>query len=149
MDTCIVGQHTEKITQRVLKINASSKSLVGRLSDFNIYVISVLCFIGSVCAPDNATLKTGNHVFQCATAGPYNHHTICISWGLAPFVVLVLIWWAFTPSASRLAIELQHARPRLADLLKRSVRLENANALLLSLSFSQLGTRNLCSIHGF
>ena len=33
---------------------------------------------------------------------------------LAPFVALVLIWWAFVPSALRLAIELQHSRPRLA-----------------------------------
>ena len=33
---------------------------------------------------------------------------------LAPFVALVLIWWAFIPSAFRLAIELQRARPRFA-----------------------------------
>ena len=31
---------------------------------------------------------------------------------LAPFVALVLIWWASIPSAWRLAIELQHARQR-------------------------------------
>ena len=34
--------------------------------------------------------------------------------GLAPFVALVLIWWAFIPSALRLFIELQRARPRFA-----------------------------------
>ena len=28
---------------------------------------------------------------------------------LAPHVVMVLTWWVFTPSALRLAIELQHA----------------------------------------
>ena len=33
---------------------------------------------------------------------------------LAPFVAMVLIWWAFIPSALRLAIELQHSRPRSA-----------------------------------
>ena len=43
--------------------------------------------------------------------------------GLAPFVALVLIWWAFIPSALRLAIELQHARPRLAKALRKSIRL--------------------------
>ena len=58
--------------QRVLKINASTKSLVERLCDFKIYAIFVLGFIGSVCAPDKATLKAENHALQCATAGPYN-----------------------------------------------------------------------------
>ena len=61
-----------KIIQRVLKINASTKSLVERLCDFKIYAISVLSFTGSVCAPDKATLKAENHAFQCTTAGPYN-----------------------------------------------------------------------------
>ena len=46
-----------KNVQRVMKINASTKSLVERLCDLKIYVISVLSFIGSVCAPDKATLK--------------------------------------------------------------------------------------------
>ena len=62
----------EKIIQRVLKINASTKSLVERLCDFKICAISVLSFIGSVCAPDKATLKAENHALQCTTAGPYN-----------------------------------------------------------------------------
>ena len=48
------------------------KSLVERLCDFNIYAISVLSFIGSVCAPDKATLKAENHAFIFTTAGPYN-----------------------------------------------------------------------------
>ena len=34
--------------------------------------MSVLSFIGSVCAPDKATLKTENHALQGTTAGPYN-----------------------------------------------------------------------------
>ena len=55
-----------------MKINASTKSLVERLCDFKINAISVLSFIGSVCAPDKATLKAGNHALQCTTAGPYN-----------------------------------------------------------------------------
>ena len=56
----------------MLQIFASTKSLVERLSDFKIYAISVLCFVGSVCAPDKATLKAENHALQCTTAGPYN-----------------------------------------------------------------------------
>ena len=43
-----------------------------RLSDCVTYAISVLSFIGSVCEPDKATLKTENHALQCTTAGPYN-----------------------------------------------------------------------------
>ena len=60
----------KKFIQRVLKINASTKSLVERLCDFKIYAISVLSFIGSVCAPDKATLKAENHtpsVYNCKT----------------------------------------------------------------------------------
>ena len=53
---------------------------------------------------------------------------------LAPYVVLVLTWWVFTPSAWRLATELQHARPRLAKALRKSIRLVDTIALLFSLS---------------
>ena len=55
-----------------MKINASTKSLVERLCDLKICAISVLSFIGSVCAPDQATLKAENHAFQCIPAGPHN-----------------------------------------------------------------------------
>ena len=55
-----------------MKMNASTKSLVERLCDFKIYAISALSFIGSVCAPDKATLKAENHALQCTTAGPCN-----------------------------------------------------------------------------
>ena len=58
-----------------MKISASTKSLVERLCDFKIFAISVLSFIGSVCAPDIATLKAENHALQCTTAGPYNSIT--------------------------------------------------------------------------
>ena len=64
--------HRKKIIQRVLKTNASTKSLVERLCDIKIYAISVLSFTGSVCSPDKATLKVENHALQCTTAGPYN-----------------------------------------------------------------------------
>ena len=64
--------HRKKFIQPVVKINASTKCLVERLCDFKIYAMSVLGFIGSVCAPDKATLKAENHALQCSTAGPYN-----------------------------------------------------------------------------
>ena len=48
---------------------------------------------------------------------------------LAPYVVLVLTWWVFTPSALRLPIELQHARPRLAKAWRKSKRLVGTIAL--------------------
>ena len=71
MVTFIVGLHPGKIVQRVMKNNVSTKSLVERLGDLKIYAISVLSFIGSVCAPDKATIKAENHARQCTTAGPY------------------------------------------------------------------------------
>ena len=40
--------------------------------DIKIYAICVLSFIGSVCAPDKATLKAETHALHCTTAGPYN-----------------------------------------------------------------------------
>ena len=46
-----------KITQRVQKIYASTISLVERLCDMKIYALSVLGYIGSISAPDEATLK--------------------------------------------------------------------------------------------
>ena len=74
----------EKIVQRVLKINASTKSLVERLCDFKIYAISVLSFIGSVCATDKATLKAENHDLQCTTAIPSNLLGVGSICGLGP-----------------------------------------------------------------
>ena len=54
--------------------------------------------------------------------------------GLAPYVALFLIWWAFIPSASRLPIELLHARQRLAKDLRKLIRLVDTIALVFSLS---------------
>ena len=88
----------KKIIQRVLKINASTKSLVERVCDFQIYAVSVLCFVGSVCAPYEATLNAENHVLQCTTSRPcYAIHLHVLV--LAPFVALALTWWAFISSA--------------------------------------------------
>ena len=84
--------------QRVMNINASTRSLVERPCELKIYAISVLSFIGSVCAPDKATLKAENHALQCTTAGPYNAIP-SIFFELARCVALVLIWWSSTPSA--------------------------------------------------
>ena len=62
----------KKFMQRVLKINASTRSLLERLCDLKIFAVSVLSYIGSICAPDRATLKAEAHALQCTTAGPYN-----------------------------------------------------------------------------
>ena len=67
---------------------------------------------------------------------------------LAPFVALVLNRWVFTPSALQLAIELPHARPRLLKALRKSKRLVDIIALLLSFSLSRMGERIYCSLHG-
>ena len=62
---------------------------------------------------------------------------------LAPYAVLVLTWWVFTPSALRLAIELLHARPRFANALRKSIRLVTP----IFRSLSHLGERISCSLH--
>ena len=139
MDTFIVGQHPEKIVQRVLKITASTKSLVERLCDFKIYAISVLSFIGSVCAPEKATSRQRTMLFSVLQQDRTTLFHLRFL-GLAPFVALVLIWWALIPSALRLAIDLQHAHPHFAEALKRSVRLVDTIAPLSLLSLSRLGT---------
>ena len=54
-----------------MKINASIKSLVERLCDLKIYALSVLGYIGSISAPDEAALKAEAHALQCTTAVPY------------------------------------------------------------------------------
>ena len=66
----------KKFIQRVLKINASAKSLVERLCDFKIYAVSVLSFIGSICAPDKATLKDRGpcpSVYNCRTVQRHSY----------------------------------------------------------------------------
>ena len=41
-----------------------------RLVDFKVYALSVLGYLGSISAPDRATLKEEAHALQCTTAGP-------------------------------------------------------------------------------
>ena len=132
--------------QRVMKINASTKSLVERLCDFKIHAISVLGFIGSVCAPDRATLTAKNHGLQCTTAGPYNAPlsnllgvgSIC---GLCPNMCVL------TLSALRRAIESQHDRPRLLKVLRKSIRLVDTIALIFAFSH-HFGEKISRSLHG-
>ena len=86
--------------------------------------MSVLSFIGSVCAPDKAcNWRPYNAIFSNLLK-------------LARYVVLVLTWWVFTPSALLLAIELQHVRPRLAKAVTKSKRLVDTIGLLFSLYLS-------------
>ena len=108
----------KKIIQRVMKINASTKSLVERLCDFKIYAISVLSlldlYVHQIRQPSRPkTMPFSVQPQACTTL----YRLTFLE--LAPYVVLVLTWWVFTPSALRLAIGLQHARPRLAEVLKK------------------------------
>ena len=61
MATITVGRQHGKIILRVLKINASTKSLVERLSDFKVFALSVLGNIGSISALDKAALTPEAH----------------------------------------------------------------------------------------
>ena len=89
----------KKFIQRVLKINASTKSLVERLCDLKIFALSVVSFKGSISALDKATLKAEAHALQCTTAGPYNAipKSLIRCW----FRVLVLTWLVSILPASR------------------------------------------------
>ena len=62
----------KKFIHRAQKMNASTKSLVERFCELDIYAISVLGYVGSISAPDEETLKDEAHALQCTTAGPYN-----------------------------------------------------------------------------
>ena len=62
----------EKIHSASPKINASQKSPVEKLCDVEIYALSVLGYIGSIPAPDTASLEAEAHALQCTTASPYN-----------------------------------------------------------------------------
>ena len=106
-----------------MKINTSTKSLVERLCDLKIYAISVLSFIGSVCAPDKATLKAENHALQYTTAGPYNAipskplevGSVC---GLGPDLVGI----HSISLAARCRVAACSSTLRRAEVLKKSVR---------------------------
>ena len=49
-----------------------AKHIVERLVDFENVALSVLGYIGSISAPDEAILKEEAHALQCTTAGTYN-----------------------------------------------------------------------------
>ena len=109
----------EKFIHCVLKINVSAQSFVDRLCDFKIYAISVLSYIGSVCAPDKATLKAEGpcpSVYDCWTVQCFSHQ---LTWRWFR-VALVLTWLVPTLSASRPAIELPRVRTRSTKDLTRS-----------------------------
>ena len=66
----------KKFIQRVLKISASTESLVERLCDLKIYAVSFLSYLGSICAPDKGTLKAEAQcrpVYDCRTVQCYTH----------------------------------------------------------------------------
>ena len=108
----------------MLKVNSSSKSLVERVCDFKIYAISV--------HPTRQPSRPRTIPFSVQLQDRTTLYLLTFL-ELAPYVVLVLTWWVFTPSALRLAIQLQHARPRSAKALRKSKRLVATIVLLFSL----------------
>ena len=62
----------EKFNQRTGKMNGTSESFVERLVDFEVCALSVLGYLGSASALNEATLKDEAHALQCTTAGPNN-----------------------------------------------------------------------------
>ena len=77
------------------------------------YALSVLGYIGSTSAPDEATLKAEAHALQFTTAGPYNAITtnfLCVGSvrGLGPD--LVGLYQPRGPLANCRLFE--HAQPR-------------------------------------
>ena len=124
---------TKKFIQRVQIINASTKSPVERLCDLTIYALSVLGYIGSISAPDEASLKAEAHALQCTTAGPYNaiptnSLRVGSTCGIAPTL------WRFTLLASRPVIELRPVQTRSIKAWKRSRQLVGMIWLQLLLS---------------
>ena len=130
MATFTVGRHRGKIIQRVLKINASTKSLVERLCDLKIYAVSEKNYIDSICAPDKATLKAETHALQCTTAGPCKAiPTSLLGVGLGPDLV------GIHSVSLAAAIELPRVRTRSTKGLRRSRQL---GLLILHLCSSSL-----------
>ena len=62
----------KKFILRARNITGTNKSFVERLVDFKIYALSVLGYLGSISAPDRATIKGEAQALQCSAAGPYN-----------------------------------------------------------------------------
>ena len=115
----------------------------------NLIVMESLCYFankGSDDAYDVSTSLTRTMIFSAQQQACTTLFRLPFL-GLDPYVVLVLIWWVFTPSALRLAIELLHARPRLVKALRKSIWLVGTFALLVSL-FLPSGRKNSCSLHG-
>ena len=147
MVTFNVGLLTGNIfIQRVLKINASTKSLFERLCDFKIYAVSVLSFIGSVCAPDKATLKAEALALQCTTAEPYNATptnllgvgSVC---GLGPDLV----------GMHSISLAARSGTAACSNTLNQGLeKLQAARGYNFASIFalSQLGERISCSFHG-
>ena len=61
----------KKYIQRTRKINGTSKSLAERLIDFKKYALSVLRYLGSISAPDGATVTRAARPIPLGPTMPY------------------------------------------------------------------------------
>ena len=97
MDKFIVGQHPEKFIQRVPKINAPTRSLFERLCDFKIYAISVLVLLDPYAHLTKQPSRPKTMPFNVQPQARTTLYLLPFV-ELAPYVVLVLTKWVFTPS---------------------------------------------------
>ena len=89
----------KKIIQRVMKINASTKSLVERLCELKIHAISVLGFLLELFV--HLTKLHSRLRIMHFSVQPQDRTMLYLLTfeKLARHVALVRIWWASTPSA--------------------------------------------------
>ena len=116
-----------------MKINGTSKSLVERLVDFEVFALSVLGYLGSTSAPDGAALKEESHALQYTTAGPTMPYPLT-SYVLDLRTALVSTCLGSVSLALLPGLERPPIRAHLPTVLRRSMQLVNTTVLPVSTS---------------
>ena len=135
---------SENYIQHVLKINASTKSLVELLCDLQIFPLSVLRCTGSISAPDEATLKLRPMPYsvllsiQCLRTSLLCVGSVC---GLGPDLVGIHPLCQLRGPLSDCSL-FEHAQPRPSEPPRRSRQLEKMTVLLF-LRSAPFGKRNV------
>ena len=126
-------QHSEKSASACWRSILLPTALLNDFCKIKIYAISVLRFVGPYAHPTKRPSRPRSMPFS----GPRQDRTTLYRppfLELALYVVSVLTCSVFIPSALRLAIELLHARPRIAKALRKSIWLVDTVVLIFSLS---------------